>query len=77
VRHLAVLLTEEGVARTLARESVAERALDGAVGFADGRQVGLRLDDEITRAKARRRERVGVVGELQREREVLVDGGRS
>ncbi len=66
----AVLLAEHGVAGALGCEERAERRLDRAVGVGHRRQVGLRLDDEVTGAEARERDRVGHVGEPQGEVEV-------
>ena len=56
----------------LALEQVEQRALDRAVGVGDGGQVGLRLDAQVERAEAGERDRVGGVGQLERESEVGV-----
>ena len=53
----------------------ADRLLHGAVGVADRGQVGLGLDHEVGRAEAVHGDRVGGVGEAQREREVVGVGG--
>ena len=44
------------------------------VGLAHRREVGLGLDPQVVRAEARDRDRVGVVGELEREREMRFHG---
>ena len=49
-------------------------ALDLAVGLGHGCPVGLRLDDEVARAEPAERERVGRVGQAQRELEVRAHG---
>ncbi len=69
---VAELLAEHALAGALARDELADRLLGGAVGLRDRRQVGLRLDDEVERAEARERDRVGGVGEAVREGEVGV-----
>ena len=55
-------------------ETLADRLLDGAIGLGHRRQVGLGLDHEIDGPVARQRDRVGDVGQLEREREVIGDG---
>jgi hypothetical protein len=59
-----------GLAGPLAGEPSAQGGLDGAVGLGNGRQVGLRLDAEISGAESSQRDRVGVVGEGEGELEV-------
>ena len=57
-------------------DALAEARLDGAVGARDERAVSLRLDaeDAADVAEVRQRDRVGLVAEVEREREQL--GGR-
>ena len=62
---VAFFLAEHALAGPVARDALAQHALDGAVGVGDRRQVGLRLDAQVGRAKARQRQRVGGVGELE------------
>ena len=59
--------------RAAMREVLADRVLDGMVGFAHRREVGFRLDDEVAGAEAADRDRVGDVGQLEREGQVPVD----
>ena len=54
---------------------LAQRLLDGAVGLGDRGQVGLGLDHEILGAEAGQRDRVGDIGQLEREREVVGGAG--
>ena len=46
-----------------------------AVGFGDGSEIRFGVDDEVDRAKARQRDPVSGVGELEGEREIGVDAG--
>ena len=62
---VALLLAEHAFVGPFARDALAQRALDRAVGVGDGRQVGLRLDAQVARAKARQRHCVGDVCELE------------
>ena len=55
------------------REVFAQRALDRLVGLGDGREIGLRLDDEVDGAEAVHGDRVGDLGELERQRETVCD----
>ena len=54
----------------LAREALADRLLDRAVGLGHRRPVGLRLDEQVARAKAAERDRIGRIGERESEGEV-------
>ena len=67
----AVLLADDRVPRTDRGEPLPQRPLDRAVGLGDRGQVRLRLDDEIVRAIAGERDRVGEIGQLERKREVV------
>jgi len=49
---------------------VPDQLLRGLVGLRDRGEVGLRLDSEITRAKATRGDPVGCGGDLEREVEI-------
>ena len=71
----AELLAEDRVAGPLGREPLAQRQLDRPVGLGHRRQVGLGLDHQVGGPEARDRDRVGDVGELEREREVVVGVG--
>ena len=53
------------------REPVADRPLDGLVGLAHRREIGLGRDLQVGGAEPRHRDAVGEVGELQREVERL------
>ena len=66
----ALLLAEDRVAAALGAEHRPQLVLDLAVGLRHRRQVGLRLDDEVTGAEARERDRVRRVREPQRELEI-------
>ena len=61
------LLAEHAVVRALDREPLADRRLDRPVGLCHRRQVGLRLDEQVARAEAAERDRVGRVGERESE----------
>ena len=67
-----MLLAEYAVLGPLRLDAPEEGALDGAIGVGDRRQVGLRLDAQVERAEARKRDRVGEVGQLEREGQIRV-----
>ena len=71
----AELLADDGVARASAGEALAHHLLHRAVGLGDRREIGLGVDHEVGGAKARQRDVVGGVGELEGEREIGVDAG--
>ena len=71
---VAELLPEDAFTVAVAPDEQPDRLLGGAVGFADRRQVGLRLDLEVERPEAGQRDRVGGVGELVCEAEVGAHG---
>ena len=73
--RLALLLTEHGVVGSGARELGPDHGLDRAVGFGDGREVGLGLDHEVLGAEPGQAQAVGRIGELERERKVLFEIG--
>ena len=52
-------------------QPVAQGPLDRRVGLAHRRQVGLGLDHQVGGAEALERDRVGHVGQLERQRQVL------
>ncbi len=62
---VALLLAEHAFTRPVARDAIAQHALGRAVGVGDRREVGLRLDVQVARAKARQRQRVGGVCKLE------------
>jgi hypothetical protein len=66
----ALLLAEHRLAGPLGGEPLAQRPLDGTIGVGHRTQVGLALDAQVGRAEPRQRERVGKVGELEREGEI-------
>ncbi len=66
----AELLAEHAVLGALAGEALAERLLDRPVGLGHRRPVRLRLDEQVARAKAAERDRIGRIGEREGEREV-------
>ena len=79
-----LLLAQDRVPPPLDAQHRPHLVLDRPVGLRDRRPVGLRLDQEVTGAKAPERDRVGRVGEPQRELEVRAHarpasrpGGRS
>jgi hypothetical protein len=49
--------------------------LDRPIGFRHRRSVRLGVDPQVGRAEARQADRVGGIGEVEREREVGVDWG--
>ena len=71
----AVLLADDGVAGTVACETLPHHLLDRAVRLGDGREIRFGVDHEVDGAKARHRDLVGGVGELEGEREIGVDAG--
>ena len=75
VSALAELLAEDPVSRTSARESLPDRLFDRAVRLGHRGQIRLGLDDEVVRTKAAERDGVGLVGELEREREIEATAG--
>src|SRR6185437_3868352 len=66
---------EHRVLRPAGGEMLAQGLLDGAVGLGDGGQVGLGLHHEVRGAEAGHRDRIGGVGELQRESKVVGGAG--
>ena len=77
VRHLtAALLAQHGVARPLGADHGTQRVLGGGVGVGDRGAVGLAGDAQVGGAEPVDGDRVGGVGEPQREREIVgVVGG--
>ena len=69
------LLAQHRVARARPAEHRTQLLLHGPVGLRDRREIGLGVDDEVSGAKARLRDAVGDVGELEGEREIGVDAG--
>lgn len=67
---VTLLLTEDALARTARGDPLPQCALDRPVGVRDRRQVGLGVDVQVVRAKARQAERVGQVGKFEGEGEV-------
>ena len=70
VARRAVLLADHPVPGPLVLDPLSQRALDGAVGLGDRRQVGLRLDAEVRAPEPSERDRVGVVREREGEGEL-------
>ena len=66
----AVLLSEHPVRRPVPREAPRDCLLDRAIRFRHGRQIGLRLDDEVVIAEPAERERVGKLGKLECELQI-------
>jgi secondary thiamine-phosphate synthase enzyme len=67
---VTLLLTEDALARTARGDPLPQCALDRPVRVRDRRQVGLGVDVQVVRAKARQAERVGQVGKFEGEGEV-------
>jgi len=69
---VAELLAQHRVPRPGPAEGGAQEFLDRPVGVADRRQVGLGLDAQVECFEPLRRHRVGLVGELVRQAQVVL-----
>ena len=67
------LFTEHDIVGPLRRQRVAQHLLDRPVGVGHRGQVGFGLDAQIERAEPIHRQRVGLVGQLQRQGHVIAD----
>src|ERR1700693_5156720 len=70
LRVATELLADDLLPRAQALQRVTKRLFGGAVGVGHRRAVGLGVDAQIRRTEARQRDRIGDVGELQRDLEV-------
>ena len=69
----SLLLAEHALSRPAARDQLPDGLLRCPICLADRRQVGLGRHLQVARAETRHRDRVGGVGELERELEVRGD----
>ncbi len=70
-----ILLAHHRIVRAHLGEAVSQRPLDRGVGLADGRQIGLGLDDQVIGPEAGERDPIRDVGEFERDVQVLGGGG--
>ena len=77
VALLLLLLAEDSVAGASLLRSAPKGALDRSVGVGHRRPVGLRLDAKVERPEAGQAQRVGEIGQLERECEVGLHDGRA